>query len=286
MLGKRAAKAAAPSGRLADTARHGHLRGGRQVRQDERHPPAGYQEQAVALERLLSRRLSVLVGRAGTGKTSVMEALMLADALTKDGILLLAPTGKARVRLGNATNAEAMTVAVPSPPYGRYDGSRQRPVRRQDKYRKEKTVVIDECSMLTMDDLVAVLEALDLAHVQRVILVGDPNQLPPIGVGRPFAELASHIETTDAKGDDGSPLGNASPGSPSRSVRRQLPPRRPRTPSGSRRGSRASSNPSTLTACLATSSWARSLTTSRSRFGRRLTSCARSSWWRSSGTSD
>jgi ATP-dependent exoDNAse (exonuclease V) alpha subunit len=48
--------------------------------------------------------------------------------------------------------------------------------------------------MLTMDDLFAVLMALDLAHVQRVILVGDPNQLPPIGVGRPFADLVAHLE--------------------------------------------------------------------------------------------
>jgi hypothetical protein len=51
--------------------------------------------------------------------------------------------------------------------------------------------------MLTLDDLYAVLMALDLAHVQRVILVGDPNQLPPIGVGRPFADLVAHLD--DAK---------------------------------------------------------------------------------------
>ena len=48
--------------------------------------------------------------------------------------------------------------------------------------------------MLTMNDLLATLLALDLGHVQRVILVGDPNQLPPIGVGRPFADLAAHLE--------------------------------------------------------------------------------------------
>ena len=49
--------------------------------------------------------------------------------------------------------------------------------------------------MLTMDDLCAVLMALDLAHVQRLILVGDPNELPPIGVGRPFADLVAHLDT-------------------------------------------------------------------------------------------
>jgi hypothetical protein len=103
-----------------------------------------------------------------------------------------------------------MTVAQFLHRLGRYDGARQRPrFDGKDKYQKEKTVVIDECSMLTMDDLVAVLEALDLAHVQRVILVGDPNQLPPIGVGRPFADLVSYLETTASKGDDGSLIGNA-----------------------------------------------------------------------------
>ncbi|WP_186207349.1 ATP-dependent DNA helicase [Burkholderia gladioli] len=167
-------------------------------------------EQAIALERLMSRRLSVLVGRAGTGKTSVMGALMRLTALTSEGILLLAPTGKARVRLGKATKAEAMTVAQFLHRLGRYDVARQRPkFEGKETYRKEKTVVIDECSMLTMDDLAAVLNALDLAHVHRLILVGDPNQLPPIGVGRPFADLVSHLETTTSKCDDGSPLGHA-----------------------------------------------------------------------------
>lgn len=166
--------------------------------------------QARALERLTSRRLAVLTGKAGTGKTTVMGALMLCEEIRKGGILLLAPTGKARVRLGSATGAEAMTVAQFLYRLGRYDGVRQR-VRFTDgePYRKERTVVIDECSMLTLDDLVAVLKALDLVHVQRLILVGDPNQLPPIGVGRPFADLVSFLETTEGKAKDGSPLGAA-----------------------------------------------------------------------------
>jgi len=179
---------------------------------DEKNPrhTAAIVEQAAALERITSRRLSVLVGRAGTGKTSVMGAVMLCQPLAKDGILLLAPTGKARVRLGKATNADAMTVAQFLYQLGRYDGAHQRPLYEgTEKYRKEKTVVIDECSMLTMDDLVAILEALDLAHVQRLILVGDPNQLPPIGVGRPFADLVSYLENTFSRAEDDSPLGIA-----------------------------------------------------------------------------
>ncbi len=165
------------------------------------------EEQAIALQQLCSRRLTVLVGRAGTGKTSVMGALMLCEPIAKDGILLLAPTGKARVRLAKAAKAEAMTVAQFLHRLGRYDGNRQRPLfDGKEKYRKEKTVVIDECSMLTMDDMVAVFEALDLAHVQRIILIGDPNQLPPIGVGRPFADLEAFLATTEEEASDGTPL--------------------------------------------------------------------------------
>jgi len=162
---------------------------------DARHA-AALKEQADALERITTRKLATLVGRAGTGKTTVLGALLKSSQLQQGGVLFLAPTGKARVRLSQKANAEAMTIAQFLYGLGRYDGWRQRPLFvGKDQYRKEKTVVIDECSMLTVDDLYAVLMALDLAHVQRLILVGDPNQLPPIGVGRPFADLVAHLDT-------------------------------------------------------------------------------------------
>ena len=93
------------------------------------------------------------------------------------------------MRLAKAAGGNAMTVAQFLYRLGRYDGKRQRVRFTGDTYAAERTVVIDECSMLTLDDLYAVLKALDLAHVQRIILVGDPHQLPPIGVGRPFADF-------------------------------------------------------------------------------------------------
>jgi AAA domain/UvrD-like helicase C-terminal domain len=151
-------------------------------------------EQEQALERITTHRLGVLVGRAGTGKTSVLGALVRSPGIAKEGVLLLAPTGKARVRLQRATDREASTIAQFLYRLGRYDGARQRVRFSGDTYRKEKTVVIDECSMLTMDDLYAVLRALDLGHIARLILVGDPNQLPPIGVGRPFADLVGVLD--------------------------------------------------------------------------------------------
>ena len=161
---------------------------------NERHR-AALEEQSAVLERVTTRRMSALVGRAGTGKTSVLGALLQCPSLVKDGILLLAPTGKARVKLGKATGATAMTIAQFLYSLKRFDGQRQRPLfEGPGRYGQQKTVVIDESSMLTLDDLAAVIFALDMGHVQRLILVGDPNQLPPIGIGRPFADLVGYLE--------------------------------------------------------------------------------------------
>jgi ATP-dependent exoDNAse (exonuclease V) alpha subunit len=152
-------------------------------------------EQAEALERITTRKLTVLVGGAGTGKTTVLGALKKSGGLARQGVLFLAPTGKARVRLGQKTGDPSMTVAQFLYQQNRYDSARQRPLfEGKELYAKERTVVIDESSMLTMDDLYAVLVALDLAHVQRIILVGDPNQLPPIGIGRPLADLVAYLD--------------------------------------------------------------------------------------------
>ena len=165
---------------------------------DERHQRA-LVEQEHALETVTTRKLSVLVGRAGTGKTSVIGALLGDDVLRSGGVLLLAPTGKARVKLEKAAGGAAQTVAQFLHGLKRYDGQRQRVLFSGDVHSKERTLVIDECSMLTLDQLYALFQSLDLGHVQRIILVGDPNQLPPIGVGRPFADLVDFLE--GASGD-------------------------------------------------------------------------------------
>ena len=166
---------------------------------DERHAQAR-DEQVAALRVISSRRLSVLTGRAGTGKMSVLGALTRDQAILGGGVLLLAPTGKARVRLSRSTERGAHTIAQFLLSLDRYDPVRQRPLFDDGAAKSKgfKTVVIDESSMLTMDDLVAVLLALDLGAVERVILVGDPNQLPPIGVGRPFADFVGHLESLPA----------------------------------------------------------------------------------------
>ena len=100
------------------------------------------------------------------------------------------------MRLGRATDAEAQTVAQFLHGCDRYDGERQRPLHDgPTKHHGHRTVVIDEASMLTLEDLSAVVNALDLTYVQRLILVGDPNQLPPIGPGRPFVDFVAYLRS-------------------------------------------------------------------------------------------
>ena len=54
------------------------------------------------------------------------------------------------------------------------------------------TVIIDEASMITEEQLDAVLD--NVSQIERLILVGDPRQLPPIGAGRPFVDIVEFLK--------------------------------------------------------------------------------------------
>ena len=148
----------------------------------------GRNEKAAALTELAASRFSVLIGAAGTGKTTLLKFLCRATPIKQRGVLLLAPTGKARVRLQQATGIEAQTLAQFLRPH-RYDEATltYRVVGNVERSSSYKTVIVDESSMLTEDQLAALLDA--LSGVERIILVGDPSQLPPIGAGRPFVDI-------------------------------------------------------------------------------------------------
>ena len=150
------------------------------------------QEKSAALEVLATSRVAVLIGSAGTGKTTLLRALCALPEVDAGGVLLLAPTGKARVRMQQAIGQQAQTLAqflIASgrydPDTGRYQSSNNDPVQR------ERTIVVDECSMLTEEQLDALLDG--ITGYDRLILVGDHRQLPPIGAGRPFVDIISQL---------------------------------------------------------------------------------------------
>lgn len=158
-----------------------------------------HEEKVACLKELAEARFCVLAGPAGAGKTTVLGVLCGQTAIAADTILMLAPTGKARVRmqeLAAAEGARAFTIAQFLNQNGRYDGRAGRYVLNdRPKATGYGTVIVDESSMLTEDMLGSLLDALQ--GVKRLILVGDPAQLPPIGAGRPFVDIIAKLRPAD-----------------------------------------------------------------------------------------
>ena len=161
------------------------------------------QEKAAALAQLAGAKFSVLIGPAGTGKTTLLSVLCAHPDVAEGNILLLAPTGKARVRMesiarkAGTQNFSAATLAQFLWKSERYDGKTGR-YRLQPEAPPEggaRTVIVDEASMLTEEMFAALLE--NLTGVHRFILVGDTAQLPPIGAGRPFLDIVRKLQPDD-----------------------------------------------------------------------------------------
>jgi hypothetical protein len=146
-------------------------------------------EKAAGLAELYASPLSVLIGPAGTGKTTLLKALV--ELIGGDRAVLLAPTGKARVQLATKVGSGARTATLASflSPE-RFDGERYL-VRDEHTRVDADLVVIDEASMLTEEMLASALDA--FRSIKRLVFVGDPRQLPPIGAGRPFVDLVNEL---------------------------------------------------------------------------------------------
>lgn len=160
-------------------------------------------EQAEVCERLFRLPLSVVTGPAGTGKTTVIEALIRGVRRAEgEGavVLVLAPTGKAADRArevfekASLQRVETVTVHSFLAANGwlndnltfKRHGGRKAAV---------GTLLLDEASMLDLELAAALFRAVDWQHIRRLILVGDPGQLPPIGRGRVFADVIRWMST-------------------------------------------------------------------------------------------
>jgi len=171
-------------------------------REDNPRSVEAAKKQIEAVKTFCQKKLSVLTGSAGTGKTTVVKAFLKSTQIQHEGVLLLAPTGKARVRLGSMSlNTTAQTIAQFLTQQGVYDVSNNRycginniP---KNKYCTNKNIIIDECSMITTEELYYLISVLDLTKINRIILIGDPYQLPPIGAGRPFSDLCAYLQTNE-----------------------------------------------------------------------------------------
>jgi exodeoxyribonuclease V alpha subunit len=139
-------------------------------------------EQRRALAAAFEHRLSVITGGPGTGKTASIRSIAAAAVEQRARVLLVAPTGRAAVRMSEASGLRARTVHSA---LGWVPG--EGPLHDEQDPLGCDLLIVDETSMANLELVVTLLRAVgDETHV---VLVGDADQLAPVGAGKPFAEL-------------------------------------------------------------------------------------------------
>jgi exodeoxyribonuclease V alpha subunit len=141
-------------------------------------------EQMTAVRAAFTERLSLITGGPGTGKTASIRTIGALAAGRGARILLVAPTGRAAVRMTEATGLRASTVHSA---LGWIPG--EGPTHDEDDPLRCDLLIVDETSMANLELLLTLLRA--VGHETNVVLVGDADQLAPVGAGKPFAELVA-----------------------------------------------------------------------------------------------
>ncbi len=142
---------------------------------------AAQQKKAIAVA--LDAKVLVITGGPGTGKTTIIKAILALQTRRRVRIHLTAPTGRAAKRMAEATGQRAATIhrlLEYSFQKGGFQRNRDRPL-------TTDLVIVDEASMIDIRLMHHLLEALPAEA--RLILVGDIDQLPSVGPGSVLRDI-------------------------------------------------------------------------------------------------
>ncbi|MGM0364975.1 MAG: SF1B family DNA helicase RecD2 [Actinomycetota bacterium] len=135
------------------------------------------QAQKEAIVGAVTKKILIITGSPGTGKSTILNfVLMLLESWNKK-VLLAAPTGRASKRLSEATGKEAKTIHR----LLKYNPKRNCFLKNEKNRLDADTLIIDEASMIDIRLLSSLLKA--VKESTSLILVGDADQLPSVGPG-------------------------------------------------------------------------------------------------------
>lgn len=152
-------------------------------------------QQRRAVELAAKRGVLLLTGGPGTGKTTSVRGIVATLDRMGCTALLLAPTGRAAKRLGELCGREAQTIHRCLGMAWREDTGEVTFQKNEKDPLTAEAVIVDEMSMVDLPLMYALLSA--IRDDCRLIMVGDPDQLPSVGAGNVFGDLirSGRIET-------------------------------------------------------------------------------------------
>lgn len=144
-------------------------------------------EQLAAIRAAAAQQLLIVTGGPGTGKTTVMAGILQLFDELKLKTQLAAPTGRAAKRLSEVTGREASTIhRLLEAQFDEQTGAMAF-YHDEDAPLSCDAMIVDETSMVDLPLMASLLKALKPGC--RLLLVGDPDQLPPVGPGNVFSDL-------------------------------------------------------------------------------------------------
>ena len=144
-------------------------------------------EQEQAIREAATSGLLLITGGPGTGKTTILNGILSLLGQMQLRCVLAAPTGRAAKRLTEVTGEDASTIHRLLEASIDQNTGKMFFVRDEDNPLKCDAVIVDEMSMVDVELLHCLLQA--IPQGKRLILVGDPDQLPPVGPGFPFSDM-------------------------------------------------------------------------------------------------